>query len=180
MDEDRPERSGLALSRGPGPSDGILQTREIYALKLDGALVTLSACQTALGREVSGEGLVGMSRAFFYAGARAVTASLWNVSDGSTPDLMENFYGAVRAGAPFDRALAEAKRTLLRSRGERRHPYFWAPFIVMGHAREAVTFPEPAPARVLAPVTATATGVAAAAAIIVRRKRGRRTAPGLS
>jgi CHAT domain-containing protein len=179
VDEDRPERSGLALSRGPGPSDGILQTREIYALELQGALVTLSACQTALGREVTGEGLVGLSRAFFYAGARAVTATLWNVGDRSTSDLMEIFYRQIRRGAPPERALAEAKRTVLRRGSGRRHPYYWAPFIVMGHTREAVEFPDPPPPFGLWSGAAAATSAAAAAiAVIAARRRPRRTAAG--
>jgi CHAT domain-containing protein len=179
IDEAQPERSGLALSPLGGGSDGILQTREIYGLKLEGALVTLSACQTALGREVSGEGLMGMSRAFFYSGAAAVTASLWNVGDRSTSDLMEGFYRQIRGGASPDRALAEAKRTFLRGRGERRHPYYWAPFIVTGHARQAVHFPVPAawggPAAALALCAA---GGAAAGLVIWGRRRWRRRVAG--
>jgi CHAT domain-containing protein/tetratricopeptide (TPR) repeat protein len=141
IDEERPERSGLALSPG-GAADGILQMREIYGFDLEAALVTLSACQTALGREVTGEGLVGMARAFFYAGANAVAASLWNVSDRSTADLMVAFYDGIRAGAPVDRALADAKRAFLRDGGDRGHPYYWAPFIVVGHSGATMTFPE--------------------------------------
>jgi CHAT domain-containing protein len=146
VDEDRPERSGLALSPGPEGSDGILQTREVYGLDLGATLVTLSACQTALGREVTGEGIVAMSRAFFYAGADAVAASLWNVSDRSTMDLMTAFYREIRDGESIDLALAEAKRSFLRGSKEWRHPYYWAPFVVTGHARAALAFP-PRPSR---------------------------------
>jgi len=167
IDEARPERSGLALSAG-STGDGILQTREIYGFDLNAALVTLSACQTALGREVTGEGLVGMARAFFYAGANAVAASLWNVSDRSTADLMAAFYGGIRRGLPVDRALAEAKRTFLRDGGNP-HPYYWAPFIVMGHTRATIAFPETSFALRLAVGVA----VVAAGAIIVGRWRRR-------
>jgi CHAT domain-containing protein/Tfp pilus assembly protein PilF len=170
IDEARPERSGLVLSAG-GAADGVLQTREIYSFDLNAALVTLSACQTALGREVTGEGLVGMARAFFYAGANAVAASLWNVSDHSTADLMAAFYGGIRRGLPVDRALAEAKRAFLRDGGEP-HPYYWAPFIVMGHTRATIAFPETSFAlRVVGGVALVA--VVAAGAIIVRRWRRR-------
>src|SRR5207237_1019980 len=72
IDEIRPERSALALTASPPGDDGLLQTREIYALPLHADLVTLSACQTALGRNVTGEGMIGLSRAFFYAGARTM------------------------------------------------------------------------------------------------------------
>jgi CHAT domain-containing protein/tetratricopeptide (TPR) repeat protein len=175
IDEERPERSGLALSAGGGTSDGILQTREIYRLRLDAALVTLSACQTALGRDVTGEGLVGMSRAFFHAGANAVTASLWNVSDASTSDLMAGFYERVRAGASLDRALADAKRAFLRGGSARRHPYYWAPFILTGHARVALPFSGPP---LVSPYwLAAGAACALAGAIIVRRLTRRRRAP---
>jgi CHAT domain-containing protein/Tfp pilus assembly protein PilF len=176
MDEARPDRSGLALSPGTDDSDGVLQTREVYGLELDAALVTLSACQTALGRDVTGEGLLAMSRAFFYAGARSVAASLWSVNDKSTADLMARFYTRVRSGATFDRALAEAKRSFLGGRSARRHPYYWAPFVVTGHARASLP---PAPANpvrwpsVLA--AATATALAAGVMVLSRRRRTART-----
>jgi CHAT domain-containing protein/tetratricopeptide (TPR) repeat protein len=173
VDEERPERSGLALSAG-GTADGILQMREIYSFDLDAALVTLSACQTALGREVSGEGLVGIARAFFYAGANAVAASLWNVGDRSTADLMAAFYDGIRAGAPVDRALADAKRAVLGAGGDRRHPYYWAPFVVMGHARTTMTFPETS--SFPWGIGVASLSVAVTAAIIFLRSRRRRTA----
>lgn len=175
IDEEHPERSALALARGPGPSDGVLQAREVYALDLDATLVTLSACQTALGRQVTGEGLVGLSRAFFYAGAGAVTASLWNVSDAATADLMTSFYHELRRGKPIDRALAEAKRSFIAGNPARRHPYYWAPFIVAGHARAEL--PAAAPARAapsVAAIVAAATGllvVGFGVAVLLRARR---------
>jgi CHAT domain-containing protein/Tfp pilus assembly protein PilF len=175
VDEDRPERSGLALSPGPEGSDGILQTREVYGLDLDAALVTLSACQTALGREVTGEGIVAMSRAFFYAGADAVTASLWNVSDRSTVDLMTSFYREIRDGKSIDRALAEAKRSFLRGSPAWRHPYYWAPFVVTGHARVALEFP-PRPSRWLPLLWLALLGAAIGVTAVVAKRRNR--APG--
>ena len=133
IDEVQPQRSGLALTAVPPASDGILQMREIYGLKLHAALVTLSACQTALGKDITGEGVVGMARAFFYAGANAVMASLWNVDDASTARLMGDFYGALRDGAPIDEAARQAKRAFVARDARFRHPYYWAGFIVSGN-----------------------------------------------
>jgi CHAT domain-containing protein/tetratricopeptide (TPR) repeat protein len=176
VDEEHPDRSALALSARAGDADGILQTREIYRLGLQATLVTLSACQTALGREVTGEGMVGMSRAFFHAGANAVAASLWNVSDRSTADLMGAFYERVREGDSIDRALADAKRRFLQRSQPQRHPYYWAPFIVMGHARVALSFPE-SPRVTALPWLAIGTAATLAAAAIIARWRRRTSAP---
>jgi hypothetical protein len=136
IDETVPERSGLALTAAP-QSDGILQTREIYQLRLRAALVTLSACQTALGKQITGEGILGLSRAFFYAGARAVMASLWNVNDASTAQFMERFYAALRRGESVDAAARTAKRAFIRD-PRLRHPYYWAAFVVSGDAAAPV------------------------------------------
>jgi CHAT domain-containing protein len=136
VDEQTPERSGLALSVAPG-SDGILQTREVYGLRLQASLVTLSACQTALGKQVAGEGVLGLSRAFFHAGARAVMASLWNVNDASTSEYMQRFYAALREGEAADAAARSAKLSFLTD-ARLRHPYFWGAFVVSGDAAASV------------------------------------------
>jgi tetratricopeptide (TPR) repeat protein len=86
LDSRNPERSGIVLS------SGILRLRDIYDLRLKTSLVTLSACETAMGKEVHGEGMIGLSRAFLYAGARRVVASSWKVEDGATEWFMEAFY----------------------------------------------------------------------------------------
>ena len=95
LDSEHPDLSGLVLSlvdeKGT-PQDGFLRMHEIYNLRLPADLVVLSACQTALGREIRGEGLVGLTRGFMYAGARSVVASLWQVDDESTAELMKLFY----------------------------------------------------------------------------------------
>ena len=77
------------------PQDGFLRLHEIYNLKLGADLVVLSACQTALGMEIKGEGLIGLTRGFMYAGAPRVVASLWNVDDRATAELMKRFYRAM-------------------------------------------------------------------------------------
>ncbi|HEX4956250.1 MAG TPA: CHAT domain-containing protein [Thermoanaerobaculia bacterium] len=142
LDAERPLLSSLALSqldeRGQ-PVEGGLAAHEIYDLDLPAELVVLSACETALGRQVAGEGLVsGLPRAFLYAGAARVVVSLWAVEDHSTRDLMERFYrGLLRERQPPGLALAEAQRSLLR---EGRPPAQWAGFVLLGDWRPLPPF----------------------------------------
>jgi len=171
IDERRPERSALALTAGGDGEDGILQMREVYGLRLNAALVTLSACQTALGKDVTGEGIVGLSRAFFHAGANAVLASLWSVNDASTAKWMEKFYGEVRRGEPLGSAAQRAKTAFLASDSKLAHPYFWAPFILTGDATAVVPRP-PTDYRIVALAVL---GIAAAPlALLIARARRRR------
>jgi CHAT domain-containing protein len=172
IDESRPHLSGLVLSPSTVDDDGLLQARDVYGLSLPAALVTLSGCETALGRQVTGEGIVGIARAFFFAGAQAVTATLWSVSDRSTAALMRDFYARVRAGGPVDGALADVKRARIRQGREEAHPYYWAPFVISGDARVALTFaaggPEPSPLLIVMLV------VAAAGVLLAFRRRRQR------
>jgi CHAT domain-containing protein len=132
VSERAPQQSALVLALATTPrDDGLLQAHEIYGLRLDADLVVLSACQTALGREVRGEGLIGMTRAFLHAGARSVVVSLWEVADRSTAELMIRFYRALAAGQGKADALREAKLALLADPGTA-HPYYWAPFVLVG------------------------------------------------
>lgn len=113
--------------------DGFLTMEEVLNLKLDADLTVLSACQTGLGREVSGEGVVGLMRAFLYAGSRSVLVSLWRVEDESTSVLMGKFYEYVAQGLPSAEALNRAKQDLRMDRGGRfAHPFYWAAFILFG------------------------------------------------
>jgi CHAT domain-containing protein len=133
IDEKTPSRSSVALSLNDDPEeDGFLEVGEIAELDLDSDLVVLSACQTGHGQLLSGEGIVGLSRAFLYAGARSVVVSLWNVTDTATSRLMKNFYQRLVTNAANAVALREAKLPMIASRAELRHPYYWAPFIVIG------------------------------------------------
>ncbi|MFY9825058.1 MAG: CHAT domain-containing protein, partial [Thermoanaerobaculia bacterium] len=132
LDQRFPLDSALALAAPRGDGNGMLQAWEIFErLRIDADLVTLSACGTGLGRDAGGEGLIGLTRAFQYAGARTVLASLWGVSDHSTAALMTRFYTKLRAGSPKDVALAEAQRELLHE-GHFSHPYSWAAFELNG------------------------------------------------
>ena len=137
LDELHPSRSGILLSRAPdSKEDGILQTGEIMRLKLNADIVTLSACSTGLGKLMNGEGVLGLTRAFFYAGTRNVVVSLWNVNDSATATLMESFYLNLQRGLPKSEALRRAKLSLLHSSDTLwRHPYFWAAFVIQGQGR---------------------------------------------
>src|SRR5271157_167669 len=133
VDEQIPARSGLLLAPGGPEEDGVLQLNEIFNLDLDADLVTLSACQTGLGKLVTGEGVVGLTRAFLYAGAARVAVSLWEVDDLATGRLMEAFYRQMKAGARPAEALRQAKLEMLRAEPAAwRNPYFWAPFVLVG------------------------------------------------
>jgi CHAT domain-containing protein len=135
LDERQPELSGLVLTRSPGSrEDGLLQVYEIFNLQLSADLVVLSACDTGLGTMVSGEGLVGVTRALLYAGAQSVVVSLWNVNDASTPDLMISFYRHLDQGAGEAESLRLAKLEMIRHPGLA-HPFYWAPFILIGETR---------------------------------------------
>ncbi len=131
--EIEPDRSGLWLSPAAGDSlPGFLDVADVRGLALDASLVTLSACETGLGRLERGEGVVGLTRAFVAAGARSVLVSLWKVDDRSTEFLMSAFYeGLLEKGLPSDRALARARRSLLASPGTRA-PFHWAAFVLAG------------------------------------------------
>lgn len=132
FDEEQPARSGLVLGQSAG-DDGFLQAREIFGLKLNADVVTLSACQSGFGRLLAGEGVVGLSRAFFYAGAQGLVVSLWNVNDAATAELMKAFYAGMKEGLGGAEALRRAKASMARGTNRAwRHPYFWAPFVFVG------------------------------------------------
>jgi CHAT domain-containing protein len=134
VDEENPGRSGIILSLDvSGKEDGILQMAEIMRLKLNADLVTLSACRTGLGKLVNGEGVLGLTRAFLYAGTRSVLASLWNVNDTATAELMTAFYQNLRRDLSKDEALRRAKLQMLDGKHPAwHHPYFWASFVLIG------------------------------------------------
>ncbi len=132
IDEEHPQLSGIALARREGSEeDGFLQMYEIFNLSIASDLVVLSACETGLGEQVDGEGLVGLSRAFFYAGARSLIVSLWKVRDAPTPELMVQFYTGVHDGESKIDALRRAKLELVGS-GRFAHPAYWSPFVLIG------------------------------------------------
>ncbi len=142
LDERNPRYSGIVLSLPEEPDeldDGFLRTSEIYTLELDAELVVLSACNTGIGRLISGEGVLGFQRAFMFAGSGSVAVTLWSIEDRSTAVLMRNFYrylSEIRGeGDPhhtdYVQALRRARLDLLNQRGYS-HPVHWASFVFTG------------------------------------------------
>jgi CHAT domain-containing protein len=126
---DQPGKSGLALGAASPGAEGFIEADEVSRLDLAASLVVLSGCETALGRQLAGEGALGLTRAFHVAGVPAVVSSLWRVADQSSADLMVAFYRRLGSGPAA--ALREAKLHMLR-RPEWTHPYYWASFVLSG------------------------------------------------
>jgi len=138
IDEQVASRSRIVLSSDLSTaSDGYLDIHEIQDLQVNAELVVLSACATSLGEFVRGEGLIGMTKAWFYAGASSVIASLWYVNDRSTALLMEKMYTELSNGVEKSEALRQAKLWMLSAseQANYRHPYYWAPFVLHGDPR---------------------------------------------
>ena len=134
MNTERPQFTGVVLSLvGNREGDGFLRTDEIFNLKLGAPLVMLSACETGLGREKRGEGVIGLTRAFMYAGAPTVGVSLWSVADKSTADLMTDFYRRYLSKQPTTppAALRAAQQKMIAGK-QNSAPFFWAPFVLVG------------------------------------------------
>ncbi len=130
-----PELSGIVLSlidENGKPQDGFLRLHDIYNLRLNADLVVLSACETALGRDIQGEGIIGLTRGFMYAGNSDVVASLWKVDDKATAELMKRFYQNLFKGnmRPAD-ALRKAQISMIKEKTSA-HPFFWAAFTLQG------------------------------------------------
>jgi CHAT domain-containing protein len=135
LNSERPELSGLVFSlvdQEGKPQDGFLRLHEIYNLQLNADLIVLSACETGLGKEIKGEGLIGLTRGFMYSGAPRVVASLWNVDDLATAELMKLFYHRMlKDGLAAGAALRAAQLELSRQK-RWASPYFWAGFVLHG------------------------------------------------
>jgi CHAT domain-containing protein len=134
--------AALALTPGPGRAtvrgdDGFLELSEIYGLHVDAELVVLSACSTHQGGWIEGDGVFALSRGFLAAGCQRVVGSLWQVDDASTAEMIGSLFMQLaqreRSGARQDyaRALRDARLHLLHS-ARWRHPYYWAPFVILG------------------------------------------------
>jgi CHAT domain-containing protein/tetratricopeptide (TPR) repeat protein len=138
LNAQHPELSGIVLSlvnRKGEPDNGFLQAHEMYNLKLGADLVVMSACQTALGKEIRGEGLVGLTRGLMYAGATRVVASLWRVPDVATAELMKRFYKAMLADGLRPAAALRQAQVSIWQEGRWARPYYWAAFTMQGDWR---------------------------------------------
>lgn len=143
VNQDEPEFSGIFMTSDTltQKEDGILFSGEIYNISLNAELVTLSACETGLGKISDGEGIIGLTRALIYAGAKNLAVSLWKVSDESTKELMIDFYGNflsedvpenINESLSYAYALKKAKLDMIERGGEFSLPYYWSPFVLLG------------------------------------------------
>lgn len=135
LDTSRPELSGLVLSlydKNGKAQDGFLRLNQIYNLNLNSDLVVLSACQTALGKDVRGEGLIGLTRGFMYAGAKRIVASLWKVDDAATAEFMKRFYQNLLQKKLSPAAALRQAQIEMKQIPRFRSPYFWAGFTLQG------------------------------------------------
>jgi len=121
----------LILTLVPPGTDGYLRMTDVMGLKMNADIVVLTACQTGVGRQISGEGTMGMGRGFQYAGAKSILVSLWSVSEPRSVDLVKSFFSHIKEGKSKLEALDSARREL-RKRFD--HPFFWAGFILVGEA----------------------------------------------
>jgi CHAT domain-containing protein/tetratricopeptide (TPR) repeat protein len=135
LDAERPQFTGVVLSLvGNKTADGFLRTDEIFNLKFGAPLVMLSACETGLGKEKRGEGVIGLTRAFMYAGAPTVGVTLWSVADKSTAELMTDFYRRLLSAnnpAPASGAMRDAQLAMISGK-KYSAPFYWAPFVLVG------------------------------------------------
>ena len=141
LDPKRPENSGLVLStinRDGQSQNGFVGLQDIYGLHAPVDLVVLSACQTALGKDVRGEGLLGLTRGFMYAGASSVLASLWKVDDEATSELMKLFYNNMLKRKMTPAAALREAQNSIRQKPEWKAPYYWAGFTLQGEYRQII------------------------------------------
>ena len=177
VNNQRPELSGIVLSlfdREGRSQNGFLRLHDIYNLHLPADLVVLSACSTGLGKDVRGEGVIGLARGFMYAGASGVIASLWKVDDDATAELMKHFYaGLFKRNLSPAAALREAQLTVARNK-RWQSPYYWAGFVLQGQYTQTEKFREPFPGRFHVALFAALSGVILVGAPILLSRRRRR------
>jgi CHAT domain-containing protein len=135
LDSEHPELSGLVFAmvdQNGAKTDGLMSLHDIYSLDLSAELTVLSACQTALGKDIRGEGMVGLNHAFMSAGSKSVVSSLWKVDDRATAVLMREFYDSMlRQRMSPAAALRSAQLKMIKEKGSSA-PYYWAGFVIQG------------------------------------------------
>lgn len=177
LNADYPELSAIVLTsmdQNGGQQPGVMPLNDIYSLDLSAELVVLSACQTALGKDIKGEGLIGLPHAFMSAGSKSVVASLWKVDDRATALLMSYFYeGMLKQGLPASAALRAAKLKMMQDK-QYSAPYYWAGFVFQGDYESRVQVGSNSR---LALVLALVILVLVSAGLIIFLRRRRRLSP---
>lgn len=179
---EHPELSGVLLSmvgRDGRGENGFIQLHDIYALRLSAELVVLSACSTGLGENVKGEGLVGLTRGFMYAGSKGVVASLWKVDDQATAELMGYFYKSLLTDKLPPAAALRAAKEQLRRQKRWRAPFYWAAFVLQGEYTQHIEVAEQAAKRSVGSAATLAVAFVTVAGLLgviylLKRRRGTR------
>jgi CHAT domain-containing protein len=141
LDPEHPEKSGFLLStvdRNGQPQNGLITMRDVYGLRAPVELVVLSACRTALGKDVRGEGLIGLTRGFMHAGASSVASTLWRVDDEATAELMKHFYANMLQQGMTPAAALRAAQNTIRQDPRWRSPHYWAAFTLQGEYKQTI------------------------------------------
>lgn len=179
LDSEHPESSGIVLTmvdRNGAPVNGLMPLYDIYNLDLGAELTVLSACQTALGKDVKGEGLVGLTHSFISAGSKSVVASLWKVDDRATAALMTEFYNALlHEGMSTSEALRAAKLKMMQDK-RWSAPYYWAGFVLQGEYKNHIEV-EREPSVGILLLVLSLLGITAALILLHTRRRQASSAP---
>jgi CHAT domain-containing protein len=178
VNPEHPELSGIVLSmvdRHGANTDGFMPLHDIYNLDLSAQLTVLSACQTALGKDIKGEGLVGLSHAIMSAGSRSVVASLWKVDDRATAILMRDFYAfMLQQGMTPAAALRAAQLKMMRDKPGSA-PYYWAGFVLQGEYTNRIAVDHRSSLRLTFVILSLL--ILSAAGLLVFQRRKRRISP---
>jgi len=174
VNKEHPELSGILLStvdRSGNKTNGFVPVRDIYNLNLSADLVVLSACESALGKDVRGEGLVGLTHGFMASGSKSVIASLWKVDDRATSMLMAEFYRSMlQDGLSPAAALRSAKEKIRREKSWQA-PYFWAGFVLQGEYNEHILVNRRSSLRSLVAVVLVSVLIVVGIAFLYRHRR---------
>jgi len=174
VNSEHPELSGIVLTmvdHNGAQADGLMSLHDIYSLDLAAELTVLSACQTALGKDIRGEGLVGLSHAFMSAGSKSVVSSLWNVDDRATADLMRKFYESMlQQGMSPAAALRAAQLGMMRDTRSSA-PYYWAGFVIQGEYTNRIAIDHRSSFRVALVLLVLLSLGTAAVVVLQKRKR---------
>ena len=178
-DNEHPEMSTVVLTlvnpRGE-QTDGFMPLHDIYSLNLSAELTVLSACQTALGKDTKGEGLVGLTHGFISAGSKSVVASLWNVDDRATAVLMAHFYEAMLQQGMSPAAALRAAKLKMKQDKNWSAPYYWAGFVVQGEYENHIAVDQRTPLRFVL-ILLFLVGLIAASVLIFRKRKRRFSTP---
>ena len=176
LNREHPELSGIVLTmmdRNGAQTDGLMSLHDIYSLDLSSQLTVLSACQTALGKDIKGEGLVGLSHAFMSAGSKSVVSSLWKVDDRATAALMREFYESMLQQGMSPAAALRAAQLKMRQEKGTSAPYYWAGFVIQGEYTNRIAINHRSSFRVALMLLILLSLVTAGVVVLQKRKRRR-------